>query len=136
MDNEVIHFQVSFTRSIYLMMLTSWIFITYINVLKSLWEDPEGHWLSFSRYSKLGASSLCSWFRFFVNSFSMSMTSPWYTSGVGWASRNRRLTRFVVVVFFSKILFLVLNSFTGSKKKQGGRWAHSRELVWDHLGSI
>lgn len=46
---------------------------------KSLWGKMTGasHWLSLSRYSKLGASNLCSWSRFFVNSFSISMTSPW-----------------------------------------------------------
>lgn len=46
----------------------------------SLWEGLNGYgpyWLSFSRYSKLGASNLCSWSWFFVNSFSISMTSPW-----------------------------------------------------------
>lgn len=44
---------------------------------KSLERTKEPHWLSLSRYSKLGASNLCSWLRFFVNSFSISMTSPW-----------------------------------------------------------
>lgn len=44
----------------------------------SLSHDLHGaHWLSFSRYSKLGASNLCSWLGFFANSFSISMISPW-----------------------------------------------------------